>query len=643
MLGLDQRTQWNLMEDLPGGIAKQNELASISHSSGTKYFISYNPWDDKDEASSLRSMTGFLKKINADGVILDTRAEASEALQEAADNANPGVVLYSEGMATPKDMQGIISGRVHNDIYYVPLLNLNKLIKPDFAIFRVAEINKERIKREYSSALFNGYGVEINVMRQGRPEWINEDYNYWGRCVRILKENSNNFNSAGWIPLINSLQDKIYVNKWPSKEKTIFTIFSLLPGGFEGALFQAELKSNFHYVDLWNHENISVKNVNGSDYVVTSLESFHKKYLGTNNEGAVSVIAELPRLLSVRLEGDKIFIDAENQKKIKVWAGDPDYYKKAVEINSSSASFHLFQQFGRTEGKFVIQLFDGNELLDEYILFIPPGTPLLISESEKTTAALSAPDGMVKIPSGSFTMQVTNGDQFISYPTQDFPKTISLNGFFMDRYPVTNIQFKRFIEETGYRPADTVNFLKHWKNKVPKRGEENFPVVNISYEDAKAFAQWIGKRLPTEAEWQYAAQTAKGNLWPWGNEVKQKGKQEKNISTTLTLVDYGIPDSAFCNVGNGKLYSVGKYKKGVNPFGLYDLVGSVWQMTNDWYQNDTYQYIILKGGSYYKPGGSWWYVQGGPKPLHYRQMLLRVSQGFERNATVGFRCVKDAE
>ena len=643
VLGLDQRTQWDLMEDLPGGISKQKELATLAHSMGTKYFISYNPWDDKDEKASLQKMGDFIKRIDADGVVLDTRAEGSDDLQKAADNARQGVILYSEGMATPGDMQGIISGRVHNDIYYPPLLNLNKLIKPDFAIFRVAEVNREKIRREYSAALFNGYGVEINVMRPGRQEWIDDDYKYWGRCARILKENNNSFTSYDWIPLVPSLQEKIYINKWPGKRKTVLTVFSLLPEGYNDVLFKTESKNGYHYVDLWKHENISLKKIQGKEYAVVELESFNKKYMGTNNEGAAGAIAHLRVLLSVTAKGDRINIDAQEGTTIKVWPGDPSYDKEAYETGSTKASFHLFEKFGRIQGKYVVQLFDGTELLDEYIHYIQPGTPLLVSEFKKTQAALTVPAGMVKIPAGAFTMKVTNGDEFISYPKQGYPKAITLKSFYMDKYPVTNRQFRKFMEETNYYPTDTVNFLKHWTNNKPKTGEEDFPVVNISFEDAQAFAAWAGKRLPTEEEWQYASQTTDGRVWPWGNEVRQKAKEAKNISTTLTLVDYGIPDSSLCNTGNGKLYPVGKYKKGVNPFGLYDLVGSVWQMTNDWYQSDTYQYIIMKGGSYYHPGGSWWYVQGGPKPLHYRQMLLRVSQGFERNATVGFRCVKDAE
>ena len=146
--------------------------------------------------------------------------------------------------------------------------------------------------------------------------------------------------------------------------------------------------------------------------------------------------------------------------------------------------------------------------------------------------------------------------------------------------------------------------------------------------------------MPTEIEWQYAAQTSALNEWPWKQQAPVTRKEEK-ITETLTVISIEGIDSARCNLGNGKLYPVGRYAAGVNPNGLYDLVGSVWQLTHDEYISGSYRYIIMKGGSYFKPSSSWWYVQGGPRELHYRQMLLRVSQGFERNGTVGFRCVAD--
>jgi formylglycine-generating enzyme required for sulfatase activity len=644
-LGLDQRTQWKLMEDLPGGMKKQKQLADFAHSMQSRYFISYNPWDDTDEKSSLEKMSSIVHDVNADGVVLDTKAEANRSLQDAADKAKPGVVLYSEGMAVPKDMQGIISGRLHNDIYYPPLLNLNKLIKPEFAIFRVVEVARERIRREYSSALFNGYGVEINVMRPGRPQWIEEDYQYWGRCVRILRESSDNFTSKEWTPLIETLKDKIYVNKWPGEKKTVYTIFSLLPAGFHDRLFEVAVPTTDHLVDIWNHQEMEIQNAGDRQFVKVNLDAFDPKYLGTNNEGAVGAIGEFHKLLVVQTDGDIMSIRTtdSSEKKIKVWYDDPSYSNEFLEFNAPVVSFHPFQKFGRKQGKYVIQLFDKTELVDEAIVRIQPGTPLLVSETTNSTRSATARETMVKIPAGKFTMQVVNGDEFIPYPKKDFPKAMEMKSFWMDKYPVTNGQFKMFLDESNYHPSDTVNFLKHWIAGNPKPAEENFPVVNISYEDARAYASWYGKRLPTEAEWQYAAQTTDGRIWPWGNKVKQQGKKEKAISSTLTLVDYGEPDPRFCNNGDGNLYPVGKYRQGANPFGLEDLVGCVWQLTNDWYQSDTYEYIIIKGGSYYKPGGSWWYVQGGPKPLHYRQMLLRVSQGFERNATVGFRCAKGAE
>lgn len=640
VLGLDQRDQWQMMEELPGGLGQQKILTAQAHALNTKYFISYNPWDDKDEVKSLSKLGAIIKQIDADGVVLDTRAEASKILQNAVDKAKAGVVLYSEGMATPRDMQGIISGRVHNDIFYPPLLNLNKLIKPDFAIFRVVEVNKEHIKREYSLSLFNGHGVEINVMRPGRQSWMEEEYKYWGRCVRILKENSANFNSPAWTPLIKSLEPDIYVNQWPLDYKVLYTVFSLRPEGFQGPLFKLENRNGYHLIDLWNHSEVKAQSIAGFDYANIETESFNAKWLNGNNEGVVTVIAQLPVLIKTALQGDLLTIKVSEGNNLKIWSGNPSYDNTPINSSAKDSSFHLFQAFGRVQGKFVIQLFDGEELLDEQILFIPPGTPLLVSETKKTKKEKPTTE-MAYIPSGKFTMNVVNGDEFIGYPKEGYPRELEMSGFYMDKYPVTNAQFKLFLELQKYQPTDPTNFLKHWSNGTAKAGEENFPVTYVSYEDAQAYAEWAGKRLPTEAEWQWAAQTNDNRLWPWGNETKKRAAKSKSVSTTYTLIDYGTPDSSYCNLGNGQLYPVGKYTKGANPHGLYDLVGSVWQLTNDLYQSDSYEYVILKGGSYFHPGGSWWYAQGGPKPLHYRQMLLSVSQGFERNATVGFRCAKD--
>lgn len=74
-----------------------------------------------------------------------------------------------------------------------------------------------------------------------------------------------------------------------------------------------------------------------------------------------------------------------------------------------------------------------------------------------------------------------------------------------------------------------------------------------------------------------------------------------------------------------------------------DLTGNVWQLTSDVYNNGTYYFVIMKGGSFYKPTSSWWYVKGGPQPNTWHQQLLLVSPSFDRNATVGFRCVKPTD
>lgn len=643
-LGLDQRNQFDLFEDLPGGTKKIKEIANLCRSNGTKLFICYNPWDESTRNENhFEGITKLIAATSADGMVLDTKGESSSELQDAADVVRPGVVMYSEGMAVPKDMAGIVSGRVHNALYYPPILNLNKLIKPEFTIYRVAELFKERIQREFATSFFNGYGTEMNIMSPGQPDWAEEQYKYLGRTSRILRENTYNFVARGYKPLIETAHDNIWVNEWALPGKTIYTIYSIRPEGYKDYLFKVEPEEGYHFVDLWQHKLLTPKQNKNNWWVEAETNSFAKKYLGTNNEGEVDCIAKLPMLITAERNGDHLSISTPQKgNEIRIWAGHPSYEKKPLTLKPGKHSFLLNEKFGRFEGDFIIQLMEDGILLDETIISVAPGEARRVSVIEKTKTQASVPAGMVNIPAGNFIFKATNGDEFIAYPKQDVGSSFTMNAFYMDQFPVTNKQFQQFIITSKYKPSDPDNYLKHWvKGKIPA-GMENYPVVYVSYEDAKAYATWAGKRLPTEIEWQYAAQTPSGNEWPW-KQTTPVTRKNQFVTETLTVSNIEGIDSSLCNLGDGKLYPVGKYPLGANPYGLQDLIGSVWQLTNDLYMNGSYRYIMMKGGSYFKPSSSWWYVQGGPRELHYRQFLLRVSQGFERNATVGFRCVKDVQ
>lgn len=642
MLGLDQRNQWDMYRDLPGGLPQLAAISDSLNRLGTKFFIAYNPWDESTRLEGhLEGMRDLLKGTQANGVVLDTKGSSSRELQEAADAVSQGIVMYSEGMAVPKDMPGIVSGRVHNALYYPPLMNLNKFIKPDFAIFRVAELAYDRIRREYALSLFNGNGTELNIFRPGRPEWAEEDFKFFGKTLRVLRENHSNFISYDFTPLYPTLEDGIYVNLWRKPYKVLFTIFSLKPEGYKDRLFEVEKpKEGWHYVDIWSHKELIPEEENGKYYLKVELEGFHQKWLGTNNEGAVNSIFYVPEILFVELNQNKLSIKSKSGSEVRVWAGLPEYGKHYVYLPNGDHELDIRKEFGEYEGKLVIQLFEREELLDERVINMEYGVPRLISVVEKTRSYNQIPAGMVMIPAGTFLMKVTQGDQFIPYPVEGFPKELKMSSFFMDKHPVTNLQFKEFLEETGYFPADTHRFLAHWENGKIPLGKENYPVVNVSWEDAKAYAAWAGKRLPTEAEWQYAATAGDGRDWPWDPDLKVK-KRLEYVTNTLTVEHLEGLEPNFCNLGNGEMDPVGSYPKGMNPWGLEDLTGSVWQLTADLYDNNTNQMLILKGGSYFKPSSSWWYVQGGPRETHYRQILLRVAPGFERNETVGFRCVVD--
>jgi formylglycine-generating enzyme required for sulfatase activity len=185
---------------------------------------------------------------------------------------------------------------------------------------------------------------------------------------------------------------------------------------------------------------------------------------------------------------------------------------------------------------------------------------------------------------------------------------------------VTNAQFAEFLEAACYRPKHPEGFLKHWVRGAPPRSKEDHPVVYVDLDDARAYADWAGKRLPTDQEWQYAAQGLDGRRYPWGNEM--------------------LPGR--CNGGEtGSTTAVNAFPNGRSPFGIYDLCGNVWEWTESERSDGRTRFCILKGGSFFTAKGSGWYMDGGPRPASFAAKMLLMWPGLDRCATIGFRCVTD--
>ena len=622
-LGLDQRNQWDLYRDLPGGTRQLSSFVKMSRLSNTRFFISYNPWDNSTRKEEhFRGMAKLIAETEADGVVLDTRGNSGPELQAAADSVRKGVIMYSEGMAVPSDMQGIISGRVHNALFLSPELNLNKLIKPDFAIFRVCDVGEDILHREIAIAFFNGYGTELNMFRPGgRDESFSRDLNFLSRTTFILRQNSDAFLDPDWTPLVSTTTDRVYVNRWRSGGKTIFTVLNMKPEGVKGRLFTSEYNDSIHFISLWNHEPVKPEIRNGKAYIAVNAEGWDPSFSGTRGEGSVECIASFPKIISAEISGDSLFVAGDSGDSLIIWKGNPAQNTTFMEIKMpSDTAIRIKDLFGYYEGKIVLQLVENKKLKDELVIRTAGGKPRIISKIVPTRRSDLIPPEMVLVPGSLIALDLTGDDDFMAYPELSVAE-IKVDSFLIDRYPVTNSQYYDFLTASGYRPSDTSGYLSHWQSGIFKQGQDKYPVVNLSYEDMSAYARWAGKRLPSQVEWQLAAQGTDKRKWPWGNDFH----------------------ATYCNNSFNRLTPVDAFPKGQSPYGVMDMVGNVWQMTNDIYFNGSYYMGIIRGGSFYKPDSSWWYLQGGPQALDRTQILLLVSPGFDRSSTVGFRCVKDID
>ncbi|MHC4953233.1 MAG: formylglycine-generating enzyme family protein [Planctomycetota bacterium] len=210
--------------------------------------------------------------------------------------------------------------------------------------------------------------------------------------------------------------------------------------------------------------------------------------------------------------------------------------------------------------------------------------------TEAFVADLEVVDGMQLVPAGTSV-----------YGTED--QEIFLDSFYIDRAPVTNAEYQRFVLETGYRSPRYAN--------NPKFNAPNQPVVGVSLGDARQFARWAGKELPSERQWEKAARGADGRPYPWGNDPP------------------GTSDAAFGQDAlEGQPAPVCQSLRNVSPFGVCDMAGGVWEWTASRYAPDS-EYQCVRGGSY-------------NDPAEMLQVTFRLeAHPKDKSEAVGFRCVKN--
>jgi ribose transport system permease protein len=231
----------------------------------------------------------------------------------------------------------------------------------------------------------------------------------------------------------------------------------------------------------------------------------------------------------------------------------------------------------------------------------------------KVTEGPGVTDIMIKVPAGPFTMGSDKGAEGEAPAHQ-----VDVPAFEMDKFEVINADFAKFVTATGYQTdAEKEKRTKTWQGAAG--GKDNHPVIFISWNDAAAYCQWLGKRLPTEAEWEKAARGTDGRTYPWGNEWDPSKANTK---------ESGLRGTA----------AVGSYGAGASPYGIEDMAGNVWEWTADWYEpypGSTYKsdyfgqkFKVLRGGAWFET------------PDFVRTTVRNANSVTAANDDIGFRCAR---
>jgi formylglycine-generating enzyme required for sulfatase activity len=580
-MGIDNRNQHDMIRCMPGGVAGVRQMIADFHKRGIRVLFPMMMWDQgtRELAKSWpEEIAELIKEVGADGINGDTQDGVPLAFSVAADKVGHPLAFEPEGGPSDEALAWNVMTWGQYQYPFTPLVDKYKWLETRHMVNISDRWNRSKTNN-LQFAFFNGVGWESWENIWGIWNGITpRDGEATRRVATIERGIAEYLVSRDWEPMYPMLRYGVFASRWPLNGRTVWTIVNRNEYDVDGPEMEVPATAGLRYFDLYGGTGLQVqKDATGRSVLSFALES--------NGFGAIFATSSEP--------------EAKIQK--------------------------LMAEMKRLTTKPLVSFSSERKVLKQEIVPITA-----------TAAVGSTPAGMVLIPEGDFLFKVSGIEiegfndigVDVQYPWENAPRRfhehpMHIKSFYMDEYPVTNAEFKEFLDAAHYHPKDDLNFLRDWKDTMVPSGWDNRPVTWVSLEDARAYAAWVKKRLPHEWEWQYAAQGTDGRVYPWGNQWDASAVPEPEKNRTMRGPD-----------------RVDAHAKGASPFGVMDLVGNVWQWTEE-FTDDHTRGGILRGGSYYQPQGSIWYFPQAYKLSEHGKLLL-MSPSMDRSAAVGFRLAQDA-
>jgi len=580
-MGIDDRNQLEMVESMPGGVEGVRQMVADFHRRGVRVLFPMMMWDEgthKPDEPWPQAIAALMKQIGADGVNGDTQDGVPLGFITAAEAVGHPLAFEPETSPSDEALSWDVMNWGQYQFPFIPMVDRYKWIETRHMV-NISDRWALDHTNDLQFAFFNGVGWESWENVWGIWNGINpRDAEATRRVATIERAVAPFLVSAEWEPLYPMHSFGVYASRWPLGTDTVWTIVNRNSYNVTGRQFTVPAAAGMRYFDLYH--------------------------------------------------GVELHPDVEQQAAVLNFDLEANGYGAilATPNEPSNAIKSLMQGMAQMTRQPLASFSHEHTIVTQTMVAIAATKP-----------AAEAPDGMIRIPGGDFVFAV-NGTEIegganpgvdVQYPWEDVPRRyhehkMQVATFFIDKYPVTNAQFKQFLDAAHYAPKDANNFLRDWKGGNFPAGWDHRPVTWVSLEDARAYAQWAGKRLPHEWEWQFAAQGTDGRTYPWGNAW-----QIDNVPHPVTGRTMTAPDA------------VDAHPQGASPFGVMDMVGNVWQWTDEFTDEHT-RAAILRGGEYYQPQGSLWYFPQAYRNSEHSKLLL-MAPGYDRSGGVGFRCVRDAQ